>query len=174
MDRNENLGLWTYETPRPDDTPRPSLVKFSIKLNNTGQPIRHKVRVAIRGDLMKPGSEFNPAQTSSQTPSHTAFRLFIALGAAQDLPINFLDVPGAYPRAHADPACRQTMLQPPRSNGQLKHPGKVCVMQRAMTGAPNAGHLWERKCEEDLARLGWTVLDAEPSAYYIASGKDWA
>jgi hypothetical protein len=96
-DRNENLGLWTYETPRPDDTPRPSLVKFSIKLNNTGQPIRHKVRIAIRGDLMKPGFEFNPAQTSSQTPSHTAFRLFIALGAAQDLPINFLDVPGAYP-----------------------------------------------------------------------------
>jgi hypothetical protein len=30
------------------------------------------------------------------------------------------------------------------------------------------------KCEEGLARLGWTVLDAEPSAYYIASGKDWA
>jgi transposase InsO family protein len=128
MDRNENLGLWTYETLQPDDTPRTSLVKFSIKLNSTGQPIGRKVRFAIRGDLMKPGSEFNPAQTSSQTPSHTTFRLFIALGAAQDLPINFLDVPGAYPRAHADPACRQAMLQPPRSNGQLKHPDNLCVM----------------------------------------------
>jgi hypothetical protein len=43
-----------------------------------------------------------------------------------------------------------------------------------MTGAPNAGYLWERKCEEDLARLDWTVLDGQPSAHYIASGKDWA
>jgi hypothetical protein len=44
---------------------------------------------------MKPGAEYNPDKTSSQTPSLTALRMFLAAGAAVSLPIEFLDVPGA-------------------------------------------------------------------------------
>jgi hypothetical protein len=44
---------------------------------------------------MKPEAEYNPDKTSSQTPSHTALRIFLAAGAAGSLPIEFLDVPGA-------------------------------------------------------------------------------
>jgi hypothetical protein len=40
-------------------------------------------------------------------------------------------------------------------------------MQKAMTGAPNVGYLSEQHCENDLVKLGWTVLENEPSAYYI-------
>jgi hypothetical protein len=66
------------------------------------------------------------------------------------------------------------MRQLPHSDGSLKHPGCVLVMQRAMTGAPNAGYLWEQHCEKDLVKLGWTVLKNEPSAYYINNGPHWA
>jgi hypothetical protein len=65
------------------------------------------------------------------------------------------------------------MRQLPRSDGSLKHPFCVLVMQKAMTGAPNAGYLWEQHCEKDLVKLGWTVLENEPSAYYINNGPHW-
>jgi hypothetical protein len=108
---------------------------------------------------MKPGEEYNPDKTSSQTPSHMALRIFLAAGAPGSVPIESLDVPGAYSRAEADQSCRQTMRQLPRSDGSLKHPGRFLVMQKAMTGAPNAGYLWEQHCEKDLVQLGWTVLE---------------
>jgi hypothetical protein len=66
------------------------------------------------------------------------------------------------------------MRQLPRSDGSLKHPECVLVMQKAMTGTPNAGYLWEQNCEKDLVKLGWTVLENEPSAYYINNGPHWA
>jgi hypothetical protein len=47
-------------------------------------------------------------------------------------------------------------------------------MQKAMAGAPNASYLWEQHCEKDLVKLGWTVLENEPSAYYIDNGPHWA
>jgi hypothetical protein len=56
------------------------------------------------------------------------------------------------------------MRQIQRSDGSLKHPGYVLLMTNAMTGAPNAGHLWEQYCEKDFVKLGWTVLENDPSA----------
>jgi Reverse transcriptase (RNA-dependent DNA polymerase) len=168
------LGLWGYEFPRPGDTPRPAIIKFKTKRDANGRELKKKVRIAIRGYLMKSGAEYNPDKSSSQTPVHTALRIFLAAGAAGSLPIEFLDVPGAYQRADADPSCRQTMRQLPRSDGSFKHPGCVLVLQKAMTGAPNAGYLWKQHREKDLVKLGWTVLENEPSAYYINNEPHWA
>jgi hypothetical protein len=109
---------------------------------------------------MNPGADHNQDKTSSQTSSHTALRIFLAAGAAGSLQIEFFDVPGAY-------------QQLSRSDGSLKHPGCVLVMQKAMIGAPNAGYLWEQHCEKDLVKLGWSVLENEPSAYYINNGPHW-
>jgi Reverse transcriptase (RNA-dependent DNA polymerase) len=174
LDRNDILGLWRYEFPRPGDTPRPAIIEFKIKRDANSRELKKKVRIAIRGDLMKPGAEYNPDKTSSQTTFLTALRIFLAAGAAGSLPIEFLDVSGAYPRAYANPSCRQIMRQLPRSDGSLKHPGCVLVMQKAMTGAPNAGYLWKQQCEKDLVKIGWTVLENEPSAYCIINGPHWA
>jgi hypothetical protein len=154
LDRNDKFGLWRYEFPRPDDTPCPAIIKFKTKLDANGRELKKKVRIAIRGDLMKPGEDFNQNKASSQTTSHTSLRIFLAVSAAGSLPIEFLDVPEAYPRAYSDPSCRQTMRQLPRSDGSLKHPGYVLVMQKEMTDAPNAGYSWGDHCEKDLVKFG--------------------
>jgi hypothetical protein len=109
LDRNDKLGLWRYEFPCPDDTPRPAINKFKTKRDANGRELKNKVRIANRCHLIKPGAEYNPDKTSSKTASHTALRIFLAAGAAGSLPIEFLDVTGAYPRADSDPSCRQTM-----------------------------------------------------------------
>jgi hypothetical protein len=94
-----------------------------------------------RYDLLRPGDTTRPAIIKFKTKRDaTALRIFLAAGAVGSLLIEFLNVPGAYPRADVDPSCRQTTRHLPRSDGSLKHPG--CVVQKEMNGAPNAGYLW--------------------------------
>jgi hypothetical protein len=64
------LGLWRYEFPRPGDTPRPAIIKFKTKSDANGRELKKEVRIAIRGDLIEPGAEYNPDKALSQTPSH--------------------------------------------------------------------------------------------------------
>jgi hypothetical protein len=85
LDRNDKLGMWRYEFPCPGDTPRPAIIKFKTKRDANGRELKKKMRIAIRGDQMKPGAESNPDKTSSQTPSHTALRIFLAADAASSL-----------------------------------------------------------------------------------------
>jgi hypothetical protein len=86
------------------------------------------VRRAIRGDTMVPGVEYDSEKTSAQTPSHTSLRLLVALTAANSAVMKSWDVPGAYPQADADPNYRQTMIQPPRSDGTYEAPGQICTI----------------------------------------------
>jgi hypothetical protein len=118
---------------------------------------------------MEAGVEYDPLRTSSHTPSHTARRTLLAAAAALGHVVESWDVPGAYPRALADPRYRQTMHPPPYSDGSLTAPGQVSVMQRAMQGAPDAGHRWERYRNDTLISWGWALLPSEPSAFIIHS-----
>jgi hypothetical protein len=119
LDYNDKLGLWRYEFPRPGDTPRPAIIKFKTKLDANDRELKKKVRIA-RGDLMKPGAEYNPDKTSSQTPSRTALRIFLAAGAAGSLPIEFLDV-----------------QEPTHEQMQTHHADKPCDSSRALTVVSN-------------------------------------
>jgi hypothetical protein len=83
--------------------------------------------------------------------------------------VEFWDVPGAFPRALADPCYRQTMKPPPYSDGTLTAPGQICVMQRDMKGAPDAGHRWERYRNDTLLSWSWAALPSEASAFIIHS-----
>jgi hypothetical protein len=64
LDRNDKLGLWRYEFPRPGDTTRSAIIKFKTKRDANIRERKKKVRIAIRGDLMKPG------QSTTQTRPH--------------------------------------------------------------------------------------------------------
>jgi hypothetical protein len=75
------------------------------------------------------------------------------------------DIPGAYMRALADPRYRLTMQQQPNFDGTLAAPGKVCVIQRAMPGAPDANALWEHFRDYWLKNWGWTQVLSEPSMF---------
>jgi hypothetical protein len=67
----------------------------------------------------------------------------LAVAAAEVAAVQSWDVPSAYMRAPADPRYRVTMQQPPKFDGRLAAPGKVCSIRRAMPGAPDANALWE-------------------------------
>jgi hypothetical protein len=121
---------------------------------------------------MKPGAEYKPDKTSSQTPSHTAPN--IPCRRCRGQPTNRVPrCSRSLPTSVRRPVMPTNHETAPRSDDSLKQPGCVLVMQKAMTGPPNAGYIWEQHCEKDLVKLGWTVLESDPSAYYIDNGPHW-
>lgn len=78
-------------------------------------------------------------------PSQAGLRMLLAAAAAESNAVASWDMPGAYMRAPNDPHFRLAMHQPPRADGTLSAPGKVCVRRRAMPGDPSANaqrHHW--------------------------------
>jgi hypothetical protein len=110
--------------PPPGDTPRRATIKFETKREAKARELKKKVRIAIRGDLIKPGAEYNPDKTSSQTPSHTALRIFLAVDAAGSLPIEFL-----------------MFQEPTHEQTQTRHAEKPCGSSRALTVASNTRYV---------------------------------
>jgi Reverse transcriptase (RNA-dependent DNA polymerase) len=156
-----------YEHPLPTDSPIPYKFTYKIKTDREGHPSCYKARCAIRGDLMRPGTDFDDSRRAAHTPSQSAKILLYAETARSNLLLEYWDVPGAYSRASADPNYRLTMKQPILSNGTERAPDMVAVMNKAMQGAGDANILWVEHRDKRIISWGWTKLDAEPSTFYI-------
>jgi hypothetical protein len=57
------------------------------------------------------------------------------------------------------------MQQPPNFEGTMAAPGKVCVIRRAMLGAPDVNAQWEHFRDYGLKKWGWTQVLSEPSMF---------
>jgi hypothetical protein len=84
------------------------------------------------------------------------------------------EVRGAFPQAEADPNYRQTMIQPPRSDGFYEAPGHICAIKKAIQGANDAGQLLARHRNTNFHSWGWTTVPCEPETFVINHGKEWA
>lgn len=165
------LRTWRYELRRPEDRPVPFIVGFKAKLNQFGGLDKRKVRIAIRGDRMHPGVDFDATPTAAHMPTMAARRLLLAAAVANKHAVQTWDVPGAYMRAPIDPRFRQTMQQPPEFDGDLPAPGKICVMQKSFNGAPDANYGWESFSNYWVKQWGWTQVASEPSMFWIETNE---
>jgi Reverse transcriptase (RNA-dependent DNA polymerase) len=165
--RRQDTELLTssYEDPLPTDKPLQFTIGCKAKTNMYGGLERRKARCSIRGDRMRPGIDFDEMRTASHMPSQSERRFLLAVAAAEGAVVQSWDVPGAYMRAPADPRYRVTMRQPPSFDGTLAAPCKVCVIRRAMPGAPDANALWEHFRDYWLKNWGWTQVLSERSMF---------
>lgn len=76
-------------------------------------------------------------------PSQTARRLLLTTAVADSHEIQSWDASGAYMRAPNSPNYRVTMIQPPKSDGSYKEPGKISAMRRAIQGDPSSNQQWD-------------------------------
>ena len=97
LDRHGPNGLHTYDFVEalPSDRPIPFVMTYKAKTNQYGGLERHKARLAIRGDRMRPGIDFDETRTASHMPSQAGRRLLILAGVAEGHSFRSLDVPGA-------------------------------------------------------------------------------
>ena len=115
---------------------------------------------------MRPNIDFDETRTASHMPSQAGRRLLIAACVAEGHVLQSWDVPGAYLRAPNNPNLRVVMKQPPRADGTLKAPGKICVLQRAIPGDKSANQAWDTWRDHWLSNWGWTKVLAEPSMFH--------
>lgn len=118
-------------------------MSFKAKTNMYGGLERHKVPLAIRGDIMRPGLDFDEPRTASHISSQTGRQILIEAGVAEGHTYASWDVPGAYMRAPNNLKLHIVMAQSPRADGTKKALGKVCVLRRAMPGDKSAKQSWD-------------------------------
>jgi hypothetical protein len=77
------------------DRPIPYTFTYKIKTDLEGNPSCYKAPCTIRGDFMRPGTDFDDSRRAAHTRSHSSKRLLYAKTARTNLLLDSWDVPGA-------------------------------------------------------------------------------
>jgi DNA polymerase zeta len=134
---------------------------------------RYKVRVVIRGYLMRAGLHFN--QTFSPTPQARSVRAIMALAAKHGYALTLHDVKTAFLTAELDTVLYVRL--PPAFNddlapqAQAEPSATVHLCRKAIPGCPQGSRLWNRKVDSILTSLGFTPLP-DDVCFYVYRGAD--
>ena len=138
-------GTWRYVEREPGMNPIPITWNFRLKpLDKSGTKHStkhlHKARCVVRGDLQRPGVDFNPENLYAAVALHVSIRTIIALAAGRRLIIEGADISYAYLHGKIDVPI--IIVQPRDSRNEELHPGKVCLLLKSMYGLKQAGSIW--------------------------------
>lgn len=79
----EQLHTVDFVDPLPTDKPIPYTLTLKVKNNQFGGSEKHKVRLSIRGDRMRPWIDLDETRTQSLMPSRSERRLLVLAGVAE-------------------------------------------------------------------------------------------
>lgn len=65
----DDLKTWNLEEPLKDYRPLPYVMTFCSKTKEYGRLEKHNVRCATRGDIMRPGLDYDGTRTASHMTS---------------------------------------------------------------------------------------------------------
>jgi Reverse transcriptase (RNA-dependent DNA polymerase) len=168
LDALEKFGTWEYM--KSDSVPKsrtiiPCTWRFKLK-NNTDGTITYKARCCARGDMTKPGHDYDPDDLFTPVASHNAIRILLALGTQLYWELFHLDFSSAY--LHGELPSPVYMRQPSGPHGYRK-PGHICKLIKSIYGLRQAGIIWHRALEDALLRFGFSHSECEHSTYVLHS-----
>ena len=122
-----NRGCWRV-IPQEEAKTRPIPLKwvFTYKTNSSGELVRQRSRIVVRGDLQDEASIFS---TYASTLAARSFRVLIALAARFDLEVKQFDVVNAFINAPQDPRSKPVTCYMPDG---FKEKGKVVELDSAL------------------------------------------
>lgn len=91
----------------------------------------------------------------------------MAAAVAEGNEILTVVVQGAFLRAESDSFYRQTIRQPPQCDGMHAAPGKTCVLQRALNGAPSTNAQSEHHRKDKIKSSSRTQVLSEPFMFML-------
>jgi hypothetical protein len=166
LDALEKFGTWEYvkaESVRKSRTTIPSTWRFKLKRNIDGT-LTYKARCCARGDMTKPGLDYDPDDLFTPVASHNAVRMLIASSTELDWELVHLDFSNAY--LHGELLSPVYMRQPTRPH-EHRMPGFVCKLIKSIYGLRQAGIIWHRVLEDALIRFGFLRSECEQSTYVL-------
>jgi hypothetical protein len=139
---------------------------LTLKLNEEGVVVRHKVRTVVRGFTMRQGVEFY--YTHSPTARLATVRFAISQGVQNQWDVNHYDVPNAYLNGVQEAL---VVVRLPTGwnkimGDKLGKDGDLVIMARSLYGAPNAGRTWNCVLHTFLTKEGYTRVKVEPCHYF--------
>lgn len=113
---------------------------YRYKRSDNGETIRHKAWCTIRGDRIKPYTNFDPDRVSTDIAERPSTRTTMYLAAAFHHTIEQFDFSSAFLNERYEHSATVYIQQIPRFDGKYKNPLKISKLIGNMCGTPSASH----------------------------------
>jgi histone deacetylase 1/2 len=139
------------------------------KFHPDGSLERRKARWVLRGDVQRPGIDFD--QTFSPVVKPATIRTVLTLAASHKWPVHQLDVSNAF--LHGE--LKETVYcQEPTGFVDELHPDYVCLLDKSLYGLRQAPRAWYQRFAAHLRSLGFTITSSDTSLFTLRRGSDTA
>ncbi|GKB18630.1 retrotransposon protein, putative, ty1-copia subclass [Tanacetum coccineum] len=123
----------------------------------------YKARLVANGYTQLYGVDYE--ETFSPVADIRAIRILISIASFYDYEIWQMDVKTSFLNGYLDEDIY--MLQP-EGFVDLKHPKKVCKLQRSIYGLKQASRSWNKRLDKEIKKFGFTQNLDEPCVYQKA------
>ena len=103
----------------------------------------------------KPNLHYDPNNITTNAVDRDAMRAALALAAVNNYYAEHVGIKSAFLHEKADPNIQLHMHQPPRFNGQRKHPGAVGKVSGNLYGSKQACKIFMDGLRKHLIQLGF-------------------
>jgi hypothetical protein len=139
------------------------------KLHPDGTLERRKARWVLRGDVQRPGVDFD--QTFSPVVKPATIRTVLTLAASFNWPVHQLDVSNAF--LHGE--LKETVYcQQPTGFVDSEHPDHVCLLDKSLYGLRQAPRAWYQRFAAHLRSLGFITTRSDTSLFVLRRANDTA
>eukprot|EP00633_Aureoumbra_lagunensis_P010711 CAMPEP_0197341088 /NCGR_PEP_ID=MMETSP0892-20130614/46048_1 /TAXON_ID=44058 ORGANISM="Aureoumbra lagunensis, Strain CCMP1510" /NCGR_SAMPLE_ID=MMETSP0892 /ASSEMBLY_ACC=CAM_ASM_000538 /LENGTH=1284 /DNA_ID=CAMNT_0042845965 /DNA_START=532 /DNA_END=4386 /DNA_ORIENTATION=- len=160
------FGCFKLALPPPDSKPIDSKIILKIKVDGSGNYLKHKARMVLKGFLSNLGSDFfgSFAPMSMMTTTRSLF----ALAARYNLKVWHSDVPNAFVQALIDTDVSVKLpkgiyLDDPDSNKFGN--GRIPMLIRSLYGLRSAPLNWSREVNNFFMDNGFTRCQSDSCLY---------
>lgn len=132
---------------------------YALKEDADGYVTRFKARWVICGNRQRPGEDFD--MTHAPVASESSVKMALTAIALRDLEWEQVDVVTAFLHSAIDD--RKIYMRQP--TGFEQNSDDVCLLQQALYGLRQAGHLWNKELDLRLQELGFRPIAEDPCIY---------
>jgi reverse transcriptase-like protein len=155
--------------PPPGTSILPGKWVYDLKKDSDGYVLEFRARWVVCGNRQMPGVDFQPDERYSPVVADASAKLFLTLAALRKWKIRQWDIVSAYLNAAIDD--RAIFMRQPTGHEFHGPDGVeyVCIVNQALYGLRQAGHLWHDVFTQDLSELGLKPFDSDLCVYTNAS-----
>lgn len=132
---------------------------YALKEAGDGSRI-HKARYVARGFTQRPGLDYT--LTYAPTTISASLRVILSIIGHDDLSCDQLDVSTAFLHGEMDSI---VYMEQPKGFEDPNYPDHVVKVNKAIYGLKQAGHLWNKRIDEVLKKVGFKQLICDQTLY---------
>lgn len=155
----EENETWTLELLPPNKKPIKTKWEFKAKRDASGNIIRYKARLVVKGCSQKYGVDY--LETYSPVVRYVSIRYLVALAVKLQLNINQMDAVTAFLQGDL---VEEIYIEQPF--GFHDDSEKVCKLKKAIYGLKQSGREWNRKLDGALRLFGLVKSKADSCVYF--------